>query len=261
MTLSSTTLRRCGKSERAKRRWTNASNGPTAAIKGRRKHFRGTSVGFRKPSNYTVGSLRETRGFRTRRHPESRYATSPLAPAPWNAVQSDPGASLAGGPPALPLSRGSLLLLRETATLRATRRTGRAARSGGSGECGDDDVAERLKSDLAVTQLRPLLRHSHYDRSRRIASGDVFDYSYPLLIAQRGRIRCHPSELYPTVRRIDVLPSRPGRPRKLPLQLRRRNDHVRCHFKIHATSVAHFASQKPTAQRPGEGGPNNTRHS
>lgn len=163
--------------------------------------------------------------------------------APWTAVGTDFGASLVGGPSALPLDRGSLLLVRDPATLRATRGTGRAAGRGRMGKCGDHDVAERLESDFAVAQLGPLLRHSHRDRSRRVVPGKSVDDSRPLLIAQRRGLRCHPGELYSTVRRVDMLSSRPRGPRELPLQLGCRNHQVRRHFEIHRARVAYLAGQ------------------
>jgi transposase len=45
------------------------SNGPTEAINGRLEHLRGTALGFRNLTNYTLRSLLDTGGFRARLHP------------------------------------------------------------------------------------------------------------------------------------------------------------------------------------------------
>jgi len=48
------------------------SNGPTEAINGRLEHLRGTALGFRNLTNYTLRSLLDTGGFRPRLHPHLR---------------------------------------------------------------------------------------------------------------------------------------------------------------------------------------------
>ena len=45
------------------------SNGPTEAINGRLEHLRGSTLGFRKLTNYIARALLETGGFRPRLHP------------------------------------------------------------------------------------------------------------------------------------------------------------------------------------------------
>jgi len=44
------------------------SNGPTEANNGRLEHLRGTALGFRNLTNYTLRALLDTGGFRDRLH-------------------------------------------------------------------------------------------------------------------------------------------------------------------------------------------------
>ena len=44
------------------------SNGPTEAINGRLEHLRGTALGFRNLTNYTLRALLNSGGFRERLH-------------------------------------------------------------------------------------------------------------------------------------------------------------------------------------------------
>ncbi len=44
------------------------SNGPTEAINGRLEHLRGTALGFRNLTNYTVRTLLNSGGFREHLH-------------------------------------------------------------------------------------------------------------------------------------------------------------------------------------------------
>lgn len=75
-----------------------------------------------------------------------------------------PASTLAGGPSALLLGFGSLLLVRATATLRAARGTRRSAQSRPRGKSCCHDLTQRLTSDLAVAHLGALLGHGHRDR-------------------------------------------------------------------------------------------------
>jgi hypothetical protein len=149
--------------------------------------------------------------------------------------------SVAGRPLALLLGRGALRLGREAAALRALRGTSRSPWGGIGRERICHDLAERVERGHPVPQLRPLLRDRDRDGPRDQAPTEPREDPRPLLIGEHQRLGRAPRELHPAVRRVDVLPAGPGRPREPPAQLGRGDGQRGADLEIHAARVARRA--------------------